>query len=127
MRPLALGPAVALAVVAGFVFDAAFPDIGLWPLAPVGVASALVALRGRRTGGAFLVGLCFGLAFYLVHIQWATLFLGDVPWLALSTLEALFVAAGAVLIASAYRWRSLAIRRLLLGSCRDVPGRESHP
>lgn len=104
MRPLRLAPAVFLAIVAGFVFDAAFPDIGIWLLAPVGVALSLVGLRGRRPGGAFLVGLSFGLAFYLVHIQWATLFLGDVPWLALSTLESLFVAAGAVAIALAYRW-----------------------
>jgi apolipoprotein N-acyltransferase len=96
--------AVLLAIAAGVLLDAAFPDAGIWPLAVVGVATVLVALRGRRPGGGFLTGLVFGLTFYLVHIEWATLFLGDLPWLALSTLQALFVAGGSVLLSLAYRW-----------------------
>ena len=51
-----------------------------------------------------LVGLVAGLSLYLIHIQWATLFLGVVPWAALAGLEALFFAGGAVLITLAYRW-----------------------
>ncbi|BDZ47285.1 apolipoprotein N-acyltransferase [Naasia aerilata] len=95
---------VLLAIGAAALLDGAFPDAGIWPLAFPGVAIVLVALRGRRPGGAFLTGLVFGLTFYLVHIEWATLFLGDLPWLALSTLEALFVAGGSVLVSLAYRW-----------------------
>jgi apolipoprotein N-acyltransferase len=100
--PLPLWGALVLAVAAGVVLDAAFPDRGIWPLAFVGIGTMLVALRGRRPGAAFLVGLLFGLTFYLVHIEWATLFLGEVPWVALSSLEALFVAGGSVLLALAY-------------------------
>jgi len=96
--------ALLLAALAGPVLDGAFPDRGIWPLAFVGIALVLAALRGRRAGGGFLVGLVFGLSFYLVHIQWATLFLGIVPWLALSTLEALFVGVGGMAITLAYRW-----------------------
>lgn len=101
---LPLSAAVALSLVAGVVYDSAFPDLGFWPVAPVGIALALVSLRGRSFWGAALAGLVFGLSFYLVHIHWATLFLGVVPWLALSVLQALFVAVGAGLIALAYRW-----------------------
>jgi apolipoprotein N-acyltransferase len=101
---LPLWGALVVALLAGIVLDGAFPDRGVWPLAFVGIAMVLVALRGRRAGTSFLVGLVFGLSFYLVHIEWATLFLGDIPWLALSTLEALFVAVGSILVTLAYRW-----------------------
>jgi apolipoprotein N-acyltransferase len=69
---------------------------------------ALVSLIGRSSWAAFHVGLAFGLAFYLTHVSWTSLYLGPVPWLALSILESLFVAGGAVLIALAYRWMPLA-------------------
>ena len=89
--------AVALAVTAGFVADAAFPALGWWPLAFVGVALVLVAAQGRRAASGFFIGLVFGLTFYLVHIPWMTEFLGPnepwivraVPWFALSLLMAL--------------------------------------
>ena len=44
------------------------------------------------------------MAFYLVHIEWASLFLGPLPMTALAFLESLFVAVGAVGISLAYRW-----------------------
>jgi apolipoprotein N-acyltransferase len=86
------------------VLDAGFPDLGVWPLTFVGIAIVLVAVVGRRAWSAFLVGFLAGLSFYLVHIDWTKLYLGEVPWIALSVLESLFYGAGAVLIALAYRW-----------------------
>lgn len=96
--------AAVLAAASGPILDAAFPDKGIWPLAFVGIALALIAFRGRSVGGALLVGLLAGLSFYFTHIAWAALFLGPVPMTALSTLESFFVAAGAATIALAYRW-----------------------
>lgn len=84
--------------------DAAFPDKGVWSLAFVAVALVLITLVGRRAGSAFLVGFVAGMAFYLVHIEWASLFLGLLPMTALSFLESLFVGLGAMAITLAYRW-----------------------
>jgi len=110
--------AVLLAVAAGFVTDAAFPALGWWPLAFVGVAMVLVAAQGRRAGAGFLVGLTFGLTFYLVHIPWMTEFLGPdelwivraVPWFALSLVMALWCGLGTMLIALATRVVPRAVR-----------------
>lgn len=95
--------ALLLAAAAGPVLDAAFPSLGLWPLAFVGIGMLLVALRGIRPAWAFLLGSITGLTFTLLHIEWATLFLGPVPWAALSVLEALFFGVAGLLIALSYR------------------------
>ena len=96
--------ALLLGVVAGPILDAGFPDQGIWPLAFLGSAAILLALRGRTFWQGTAVGFLAGLSFYLLHIQWATLFLGPIPWVALSVLESLFFAVGGGLIALAYRW-----------------------
>ena len=102
--PLPLWLAVLLAIAAGPVLDAGFPDKGWWPLSFLGIAMVLLAQRGRRAGSAFLVGWLAGESFYLVHVAWTALYLGPVPWVALSTLEALFWGVGGILITLAYRW-----------------------
>ena len=102
---LPLWAALIVALAAGPVLDAGFPDRYVWPLTFLGIGMVLVALIGRRIGTAALVGFLAGVSFYLIHISWATEFLGDViPMLALTTLESLFFAAGAVAITLAYRW-----------------------
>ncbi len=105
VRPLLpLWAAVLTAAVGGLVLDAAFPDIGWWPLTFVGVAFALVSLIGRSVGGAFLVGLAFGIAFWFVHVSWTSRYLGVVPWFALAGLESVLWAVGSLPVALAYRW-----------------------
>ena len=104
-RPLLpLWVAVLAAVAGGLVYDLGFPGAGVWPLAFAGIALALVSLIGRSAWSAALVGFAFGLAFYLQLVSWTSLYLGPVPWLALSIFESFFVAGGAVLITLAYRW-----------------------
>ncbi|MBN9142126.1 MAG: apolipoprotein N-acyltransferase [Micrococcales bacterium] len=110
--------AVLLAAAAGPITDAAFPDLGWWPLAFVGVAMVLVAAQGRRAASGFLVGFLFGLSFYLPHIPWMTEFLGPdepwivraVPWFALSLFMALWCGLGTMLISIATRVVPRAVR-----------------
>lgn len=105
MKPLLpLWAAAILAVAAGPVLDAGFPDRDIWPMTFLGIALVLVGLVGRRIGGAILIGFLAGAAFYFVHIEWASLFLGPLPMSALAVLESLFFAAGAVAITLAYRY-----------------------
>jgi apolipoprotein N-acyltransferase len=105
MKPVVpLWAAVLLAAGSGPVLDAAFPDKDVWPLAFAGIALVLITLIGRRVGSAILVGFVAGASFYFTQIQWAALFLGPLPMSALSVLQALFFAAGAVAITLAYRW-----------------------
>lgn len=104
-RPiLPLPVAVVGAAAAGLLLDTAFPDLGWWITAFPAIAIVLVALQGRRVGSAILVGLVFGATFYWPHIQWASEFLGVVPWSALAGVMTLWNGAAAALIALAYRW-----------------------
>jgi apolipoprotein N-acyltransferase len=97
-------PALLLSALSGWVLTLAFPSPNVWGLAFPGVAGLLAALHGRAGfwSGA-LVGLVGSLAFWFALIGWVTLFLGPVPLLALGSLEAVIMAAGAGLIAVTYR------------------------
>jgi apolipoprotein N-acyltransferase len=82
----------------------AFPALGWWPLIFVGTAVILWSLRGRSIGGALLVGVVGGFAFFGSHIFWLTVYLGPIPWLALAGLQSIFFALGAVLMALGWRF-----------------------
>jgi apolipoprotein N-acyltransferase len=101
---LPLLPALVVAAGAGLLLDTAFPDKGWWFTAYPAIALVLIALQGRRVGAAILVGLVFGATFYWPHIEWASEFLGVVPWSALAGVMTLWNGAAAALIALAYRW-----------------------
>ena len=102
--PLPLGVAALAAVAGGWLMDLGFPDLGWWPLTIVGTALVLAALRGRSLGGALLIGAISGFAYYGTLIEWLTVYLGLVPWLALTLAQVFFTALGGVLIALAWRW-----------------------
>ncbi|WP_019179229.1 apolipoprotein N-acyltransferase [Microbacterium yannicii] len=102
--PLPLWAAVPVSAAGGLLLDVAFPSVGWWPMAFASVALGLVALIGRSVGGALLAGLAFGLAFYLMNVDFTAAWVGPLPWIALSVLEAAIVAGGAVLVSLAYRW-----------------------
>jgi apolipoprotein N-acyltransferase len=104
-RPvLSLWAATLSAAAGGLALTTAFPSLAWWPMAFVGVILALVSLIGRGVWGSLLVGFVFGLAFFLLNVSFTARYLGPVPWLALSILEALLTALGSIPIALAYRW-----------------------
>lgn len=104
-RPLLPLWAASLAAVAGgLVLTLAFPALAWWPVVFLAVPLALVGLIGRRVWGAVLVGFLFGAALFFVNLSFTARYLGPIPWIALSVLEAALTAAAAVPIALAYRW-----------------------
>ncbi|MGF2948080.1 apolipoprotein N-acyltransferase [Microbacterium alcoholitolerans] len=101
---LPLWIAAPAAGAAGLLMSLAFPAVAAWPLALVAVAIMLTALIGRRIGGAMLVSGVYGLALFSVLVSWTARYLGPVPWLALTVLEAALTAVALVPVALAYRW-----------------------
>ncbi|MFC4003370.1 apolipoprotein N-acyltransferase [Prauserella oleivorans] len=98
---------LALAVASGFVLAAAFAPRDLWWLAPLAFTGLGLVLHGRRVWASAGYGLVFGLAFFLPHLIWIEDFLGDdfgsAPWLGLSTVLAVYVAAACALMPFAAR------------------------
>ena len=94
------GATLLLALAGGLLTDAGFPGLGVWPLAFVGVALLFLALARDSARWNALVGLVYGLAFFLPHITWAEEAVGAVPWLALALLQAIAVA----LFGAAWAW-----------------------
>lgn len=83
----------ALAVGGGLSLWLAFPPHGLWPLAVGGPLALQLAVRGRRPRAGAALGMLLGSTFMLPLLSWTGVFVGDVPWLALSIMEASFFAA----------------------------------
>jgi apolipoprotein N-acyltransferase len=91
-------PAAGVAVAGGLIGVAAFPQLGIWPLALLSVAALSVAVDGRRARTAGWLGFAYGLAFFVPVISWTGVYVGPFPWLILAAGEAAFMAGlGAVL------------------------------
>lgn len=87
---------VIVAAAGGAVTELAFSELSLWPAAVLGVALLVHGLDPRqRVRHGALLGLVWGLAFFLPHLWWANEAVGPLPWFALATLEAALVASGA--------------------------------
>jgi apolipoprotein N-acyltransferase len=75
----------------------------LWWLAPVAFALLGWVLRGRRWRAGLGFGVLFGLGYFAPLLPWVGIYVGAVPWLALATMEALFIGLGCALIAVSTR------------------------
>ncbi|HEY0214878.1 MAG TPA: apolipoprotein N-acyltransferase [Cellulomonas sp.] len=89
-----------LALVGGLATWSAFPDLGWWFAAAPGIALLYLALRRDSARWNALMGLVWGVAFFVPLLTWAGDAVGTVPWIALSVAEAGFVA----LFAAAWSW-----------------------
>ena len=95
MPPVSLPTGLVLAAAGGLACYCAFPSLGWWWAAPLGVAALVVAVAGRRLRAALLVGLVFGVAFEMPLLSWSGVYVGWLPWTALAVFEALFLAVAA--------------------------------
>jgi apolipoprotein N-acyltransferase len=94
--------ALLAALAGGLALAAAFPPAGFWPLAAAGPALLVIALHRRGLRASFLVGLVFGIAFFVPLLSW----LVNVAWYAWAALA----------VAEALIFGLLAVgQRLLLG------------
>jgi apolipoprotein N-acyltransferase len=82
-------------LVGGLALAAAFPPYGIWPLAAVGPALLVVALRQQSLRGSFAVGAVFGLAFFVPLLSWV-LNLAWYAWVALAVSDTLIFAVLAI-------------------------------
>jgi apolipoprotein N-acyltransferase len=95
---------IPVGVLGGLLSSLAMPRENIWPLIFVSVAMIIVGLRGLKFLPASFVGFFSGVAFYMSQIEWMSLYLGPIPWIALSVMEALIFAAGAGVIAVVWTW-----------------------
>ncbi|MGQ4599011.1 apolipoprotein N-acyltransferase [Nocardia sp. R6R-6] len=80
------------AILAGLLLFGSFPPRPWWFLAPLGIAVLTLVVRsaGRLRAG-FGYGLLAGLAFFVPLLPWTGIYVGPLPWLALSTACAVYV------------------------------------
>jgi apolipoprotein N-acyltransferase len=98
--------AAAVAVAGGLCLWLAFPDLNIWPLAPVGVALFALAVRGQRARVGALLGFFAGLAYFAPLLHWSGVYVGTLPWVALSVLQALYAALLGLVLPAAWRTRA---------------------
>ncbi|WP_246002138.1 apolipoprotein N-acyltransferase [Allorhizocola rhizosphaerae] len=84
--------AAGLAVLSGLALLFAFPPLGWWWLAPVGVALLAFAVKGRRLRAGFGLGMITGIVFFGPLLSWTNLHTGYVPWLLLALFQATYYA-----------------------------------
>jgi apolipoprotein N-acyltransferase len=75
-------------IVSGFLASAAFEPIGLWFFAIIGFALFLRKLSS--TSYPIVSSFLFGLALNGLVLHWSSKFVGSIPWVFLSLLQALF-------------------------------------
>ena len=95
------------AIAGGLALFAAFPPVGMWPLAIVGIALLVGALEGTGWFSSFWIGTLFGFSFFFPLFDWARIASGVlIAQLGLALAEALYIGAMAVI------WQGLMRGRL---------------
>ncbi|CAM4298021.1 apolipoprotein N-acyltransferase [Nocardia ninae] len=80
------------AILAGLLLFGSFPPRPWWFLAPLGITVLTLTVRGSgRLRGGFGYGLLAGLAFFVPLLPWTGIYVGPLPWLALSTVCAVYI------------------------------------
>lgn len=113
---------VLLASAAGVALLLALPRFDIWWSAPVGVALLVAAVAGARLGTAYGVAILTHVVLFLPLLEW-TRFLGPLPWILLSVLQALIAGlVGPLLAIAARRLPLVALPVVVAGSFVAVEG-----
>ena len=101
--PLRYAARPAAAVAAGLCLWLAFPDAEPLVARPRGGRAPRRRHADRGCGSGFGLGLLAGWAFFVPVLSWSGVYVGALPWFALATLEALYVAAMSAVVGFAGR------------------------
>ncbi len=82
-----------LALLGGLCIWAAFPAVNTWWTAPIGVALLALATAGTTAGRGFLLGFATGMAYFTPLLAWSGVYLGALPWMALSISQSMYLGA----------------------------------
>lgn len=80
---------LAAGAVAGLLLAVAFPPIGWWPTAVLGIAVLTAACRGVRLRVGAVTGFTAGIVFFAILIRWLTV-VGIDAWILLTVFSALW-------------------------------------
>jgi apolipoprotein N-acyltransferase len=103
-----LGPRalrIAASIAAGLLLCTGFPPFGWWwsPLVGFMLLAWVLTDTSTTKAGGLGYGFLVGLAFYVPLLPWISSFVGAIPWLALSAMEALFPAVFGLLAVTVRR------------------------
>jgi len=85
-------------LLGGALLCFAFPTFDVWVAAPVALALWAWAWSGAGARRGFLLGAAGGLVFFVPTLSWSGIYVGALPWIALATLQALFVGIAGALV-----------------------------
>ncbi len=97
------GLRILAAAAGGYALYSAFAPSTLWWLAIVGFGLLGVGLDGRSWPAGAGLAFVFGLTFFIPLLSFTNIYVGDLPWYALSVAEAVLTAPVGALIAAASR------------------------
>ena len=87
-----------VSLLGGGLLCFAFPTFDVWVAAPLALALWAWAWTGAGARRGFLLGLAGGLVFFVPMLSWSGIYVGSLPWIALATLESLFVGLAGALV-----------------------------
>ncbi|MEY4320251.1 MAG: hypothetical protein RLZZ471_192 [Actinomycetota bacterium] len=87
----------------GLISSMAYPNNSIWIAIFPATILIVYAITAAPTKASWVVGFVAGFSFYASQIPWMTVYLGPVPWLALSVLEGAIFAVGALAINLSWR------------------------
>lgn len=94
---------IVVAALGGLLLAQGFAGDSWWLLVPLGLAALLWPLSDVPLWQGAIIGFVGGATFWLSLIDWLTLYLGPLPWVALAGIMTLYNALAAAVIALIWR------------------------